>query len=126
MTPRCLFALLGVVVLSLLFMSASALSRSDVPRSVDHVWVDDSGPVGDGPGPDDDGEPEGGQTGDDDNWDKPVVPGHRTMEVSRSIGGRGEATGFRQSEEEVWWMNASIRIQLRLLLRSWALVSIAR
>jgi hypothetical protein len=124
MTPRCLFALLGVVVLSLLMMSASALSRSDVPRSVDYVWVDDSGPQGDGP--DDYGGPEGGQTGDDDNWDKPVVDGHRTTEVSQSICGRGEATGSGQSEEEVWWTDASIRIQLRLLLRTWALVFIAR
>lgn len=83
MSAKWAAALLVIVVLGLLMVSGSALSRSEMtPRDAGTGpgWV-----TQDGDGGPDDFDPGDGAVGDDDNWDKPTVPEDGPMDAE----GRG-------------------------------------
>lgn len=115
MSARSLFALLVVVVLGLLLISATALSRSEILRfdpsgTIDGIAADD--------GPDDG--PEELPSGDDDNWDKPAPSVGPTVDefgADETRGRLGPELPGEKSPRPV----SSLRTQLRLLLRAWGI-----
>ncbi len=120
MSARRLLALLVVVVLGLLLICPTALSRPGTPL---HSASDSWGAVN----PDDDEEdpdiPNADPEGDDDNWDKSAIRGHT---VAESFGGgscEGTGAGSSSSEDVLSRMEISLGIRLALLLQSWVIFS---
>ncbi len=125
MSTRCGFTLLVVAVLSLFLLNGLALSRSNVPRVEEHPCVPNHGPHGDDP--DDPPVPDGTITGDDDNWDRPVGPrAPETAEVFEGNGGRGRTAGSDLRQTDLERLKVVFRVQLRMSLRSWILIFVAR
>ena len=125
MSTRCGFTLLVVTALSLFLLNGLALSRSEVPRMEEHQWVPNHGPHGDDP--DEPPVPDGTITGDDDNWDRPVGPRTpETAEVFEGNGGRGRTAGSNLRQIDVERLKIVFRVQLRMLLRNWNLIFVAR
>jgi hypothetical protein len=119
MSARRLLALLVVVVLGLLLICPTALSRPATPL---HNVSDSWGAVN----PDDDDEdPDipNDTEGDDDNWDKSAIRGHT---VAESFGGgscEGTGAGSSSSEDVLSLMEVSLSVRLALLLQSWVIFS---
>ena len=119
MSARRLLALLVVVVLGLLLICPTALSRPGTPlQNVSDSW----GAVN----PDDDDEdPDipNDTEGDDDNWDKSAIRGHT---VAESFGGgscEGTGADSSSSDDVLSRMEVSLRIRVALLLQSWVILS---
>jgi len=114
MNARRVLALLAVVLV-LVFVSASALSRTgpnpgvarfNPSQTIDGVVADD-GPI-DGP--------EDLPSGDDDNWDKAAPNGHPTLEDFAE--GRPGPLDPELPGEKSPWHASYLRAQLRFALRA--------
>ena len=119
MSARRLLALLVVVVLGLLLICPTALSRPGTPLyNVSDSWGAVN-PDDDDEDPDIPNDPEG----DDDNWDKSAIRGHT---VAESFGGgsrEGMGAGSSSSEDVLSLMEVSLSVRLALLLQSWVIFS---
>jgi hypothetical protein len=120
MSARRLLALLVVVVLGLLLICPTALSRPAMPLTdVSSGW----GAVD----PDDDDEdpdiPHGNLEGDDDNWDKSAIKGHTVAESCGGSSRVGTGVSSSSSEDVLSQIEVSLSIRLALLLQSWVIFS---
>lgn len=122
MSAKRLFALLVVVVLGLLLTSPIALSRSEMPRYVEGGWTEPDDPQVDGDDPTDPNY----VSGDDDNWDKPVVKGHNVGERGGAEDGVGTGVGTNNTGDKLSRMEIGLRLQLVLIVRSWFILAGAR
>jgi hypothetical protein len=120
MKARRVLVLLAAVALGLFLMSATALPRPDVQRFDPSVTVD--GNVADD-GPDDG--PEDLPTGDDDNWDKPAPGGHPSHE-DFGADGQSRWLGPELPEGKSTRPASRLSLELRLLLRAWAVFYVVR
>lgn len=120
MSARRLLVLLVVVVLGLLLICPTALSRPGTPlNDVSSGW----GAVN----PDEDDEnpdiPHGNLEGDDDNWDKSAIKGHTVAESCGGSSRVGTGVSSSNSEDLLSRMEVSLSIRLALLLQSWVIFS---
>jgi hypothetical protein len=121
MSAKRLFALLVVVVLGLLLIAPTALSRPELPRYSEGELYDVDNP--------DDGDPNDDPNvvnGDDDNWDKVGVRGHSVAEISSAGGGAGDGAGTDGSEEELSLWEIGLRTRLLLLFGNWIIFTSLR
>jgi hypothetical protein len=114
MNARSVLALLAVVLV-LLVISASALSRTGTTPGVTRFSPSETidGDVADD-GPDDG--PEEVTSGDDDNWDKPTPGGHPTP-VNFADGSGGSLDPELPGEKSPWLVGA-FAVELRFALRA--------
>ncbi len=119
MSARSVFVLLAVIVLGLLLVNGPALSRFEPPCDV----IVHAGPHGaDGDDDDDPDNPGDLISGDDDNWDRPVPPGHKPGEAVRADGGGRDVSGPYPLEERSPRPGMVLRVQFGLLFRTWMLI----
>ncbi len=119
MSARRLLALLVVVVLGLLLICPTALSRPGTPLH-DVTGGSDATDIPDEEDPD---IPDGLMDGDDDNWDKSAIKRHTMAESCGGISGVGTGVGSSSSEDALSRMEVSLSIRLALLLQSWVIFS---
>lgn len=116
MNARSAIALVAFVVLAVLLISPTALSRPGVierfepSETVDGIVADD--------GPDDG--PEDPPSGDDDNWDKPAPNGYPTLQEFGADGRRGPLDP-ELPEARSPRLAIRLRAQLRFAFRAWGI-----
>lgn len=122
MNARSVCALLAVVVLGLLLMSASALSRPDMAVSDAGIRIDSGGPHKEEPDDPDPDNPGDSVTGDDDNWDRPVPLGPRAADAFGPGARDGALLGPDPAQEEPGRLEASPWIRIRVLFHTWTII----
>ncbi len=119
MSARRLCTLLAVLVLALLLANTSALSRLSGTRAETQGWYPADGPVGADP---EDIDPEEGQFGDDDNWDR-VAPGDPAAGGPTNSSGETRTTVTPDAtDKEHARPSFSFRVQVRLMFRTWIII----
>ena len=119
MSARRLLALLVVVMLGLLLLCPTALSRP-----VMSLYDVSGGSDVTNPDEDDDPDiPDGNLDGDDDNWDKSAIKGHTVAESHGGSNGVGMGVDSSSSEDMLSRIEVSLSTRLALLLQSWFVFS---